>query len=63
VARKKKKAGRKPLPDGEAKDATLRVRIRPDDRGKMAVHALADGLDLSEWVRRVLLEKLKEREP
>jgi len=52
--RKPKKAGRPPLPKGDAKAVFLRVRITPDERKAIEVKAKTGNQSVSEWIRKVL---------
>jgi predicted HicB family RNase H-like nuclease len=52
---KKRKAGRPPLPNGQAKGRTVQVRFMPDDYRVVAAAAKASKKSLSEWVRGVLI--------
>ncbi len=49
-----KKAGRPPLPKGEAKAGTLRVRVTPDELRAYEAHSKAKKQSVSEWIRSTL---------
>jgi len=49
---KRKKAGRPPLPKGEAKKGTLRVRVTPEELRAYKTKAGKQGI--SEWARSTL---------
>ena len=48
---KPKKAGRPPLPKGDAKVVMLRVRVTPDERLAIEKAAKANNQTVSEWLR------------
>ena len=48
---KKPKAGRPPLPKGDAKAVMLRVRVTPEERKAIAALAKASKQTVSEWLR------------
>jgi predicted HicB family RNase H-like nuclease len=52
--KKAKKAGRPPLPKGEAKAETLRIRVTPDEMRTYEGHAKAKKQSISEWIRSTL---------
>ncbi len=51
---KPRKAGRPPLPEGNAKATMLRVRVTPDERLALEAAAIANGQTVSEWIRSTL---------
>ena len=51
---KPKKAGRPPLPEGEAKIGTLRIRVTPDELLAIESMAKARKQTVSEWIRSTL---------
>jgi len=51
---KKAKAGRPPLPKGEAKAGTLRVRVTPDELRAYERSAKGKKQTVSEWARSTL---------
>jgi hypothetical protein len=56
---KKARAGRPPLPKGDAKGVMLRVRITPDERLAFEVAAKASNQTVSEWVRSILIPAIR----
>ncbi len=56
MSRQKKirKAGRPPLPKGDAKVATLRVRVTAHELHTYESHATAKKQSISEWIRSTL---------
>ena len=52
--RKTKKAGRPPLPKGEAKVGTLRIRVTPDELRAIEARAKSAKQTVSEWIRSTL---------
>lgn len=52
--------GRPRLPDGSARYSYLRVRVSDRERGLIQKSAEADGLSVSEWVRKKLLADLPD---
>jgi len=52
--KQKRKAGRPPLPKGQAKQGTLRVRVTPDELRAIEVQADAKKQTVSEWIRSTL---------
>ena len=54
VKTKPRKVGRPKLPKGEAKGKIVPVRFSPEDLKRIAARAKADGLTVSEWIRRTL---------
>jgi hypothetical protein len=52
--KKTKKAGRPPLPKGEAKIGTLRVRVTPEELRTIERKAKAVKRTVSEWIRSTL---------
>src|ERR1700690_3891703 len=53
--RKARKAGRPPLPKGDAKVGTLRVRVTPNELKAIESAAKAKKQSVSEWIRSTLL--------
>jgi uncharacterized protein (DUF1778 family) len=51
---KARKAGRPPLPKGNAKNETLRVRVTPDELKTIEAAAKSKRQSASEWIRRTL---------
>jgi hypothetical protein len=51
---KSRKAGRPPLPKGEAKVGTLRIRVTPDELRAIESKANAKKESVSEWIRSTL---------
>jgi predicted HicB family RNase H-like nuclease len=51
---KPRKAGRPPLPEGNAKATMLRVRVTPDERAALEAAAKASNQTISEWIRSTL---------
>lgn len=51
---KARKAGRPPLPKGEAKIGTLRIRVTPDELRAIEASAKTKKLSVSEWIRSTL---------
>jgi hypothetical protein len=51
---KPKKAGRPPLPKGNAKSVMLRVRVTLDERLAIETVARANSQTTSAWIRRTL---------
>ena len=56
---KPRKAGRPPLPKGDAKAVMLRVRVTPDERLAIAGKAKASKQTPSEWIRSALSAALE----
>jgi predicted HicB family RNase H-like nuclease len=54
---KTKKAGRPPLPKGEAKVGTLRIRVTPYELRAIELKAKAAKQTVSEWIRGTLNAK------
>ena len=52
--KKAKKAGRPPLPKGEAKQGTIRVRVTPDELRAIEAKAKIAKQTVSEWIRSTL---------
>jgi hypothetical protein len=48
---KPKRAGRPPLPEGNAKAVMLRVRVTADERAAIGKAAKAKNQTVSEWLR------------
>jgi predicted HicB family RNase H-like nuclease len=51
---KARKAGRPPLPKGEAKVGTLRIRVTPDELRAIESKAKSKKQSVSEWIRSTL---------
>jgi len=51
---KKAKAGRPPLPKGQAKAGTLRVRVTSEELAQIEAKAKAGKQTVSEWIRSTL---------
>jgi predicted HicB family RNase H-like nuclease len=51
---KPRKAGRPPLPKGDAKGVMLRVRITPEDRKIIEAKARTGNQSVSQWIRSTL---------
>ena len=49
-----RKAGRPPLPKGQAKAGTLRVRVTPEELRAIEGEARAKKQTVSEWIRSTL---------
>lgn len=45
------KRGRPKLPDGQAKESQLNLRLQDSEREKIQAAAAKDGVEVSEWVR------------
>lgn len=54
IQKKAKKAGRPPLPKGQAKAGTLRVRVMPAELQAYEVTARKSKQTVSEWARSTL---------
>ena len=52
--KKPSKAGRPPLPKGDAKEVMLRVRVTAEERTVFKKLAKASDQSVSEWIRSVL---------
>jgi len=52
--KKTRKAGRPPLPKGDAKVGTLRVRVTPDELRTIKSQAKVKKQSVSEWIRSAL---------
>jgi hypothetical protein len=59
---RKRGRGRPKFPAGEAKRASVHVRLRPEELARMRAAARAAGLTLSIWIRTRLLEGLEKSE-
>jgi predicted HicB family RNase H-like nuclease len=53
-SKKPRKAGRPPLPKGQAKVGTLRIRVTPDELRAIELAAKGKKLSTSEWIRSML---------
>ena len=51
---KAKKAGRPPLPKGDAKDETLRIRVTPNELRAIESAARGKKQSVSGWIRSTL---------
>jgi hypothetical protein len=51
---KTRKAGRPPLPKGNAREGTLRVRVTPDELRQFELAAKASRHSVSKWIREGL---------
>lgn len=49
-----RKAGRPPMPKGQAKHGTLRVRVTPDELRAIETASKAKKQSVSEWIRSTL---------
>jgi mobilization protein NikA len=58
---KAKKAGRPPLPKGQAKVGTLRIRVTPDELRAIESAAKAKKQSTSEWIREAIMGRNVER--
>jgi len=56
-SKKARKAGRPPLPKGQAKGRIVPVRFAADDLRRIASAAKANKQSLSEWIRSTLIAK------
>ena len=54
MPKKARKAGRPPMPKGQAKHGTLRVRVTPDELRAIEVAAKGKKQSVSEWIRSTL---------
>ena len=52
---KQPKIGSPKLPKGEAKSEMVRARVTPMEYRAVEAAAITDGLDLSEWVRSIIV--------
>jgi predicted HicB family RNase H-like nuclease len=52
--KKTRKAGRPPMPKGQAKAGTLRVRVTPEELREIESKARAANQSVSEWIRSKL---------
>jgi hypothetical protein len=55
---KPRKAGRPPLPKGDAKEIMLRVRITPNELMAVETAAKKGNQTVSEWVRSKLVKEV-----
>ena len=55
---KPRKAGRPPLPKGNAKAVMLRVRVTPEERKAIEAIAKASKQTVSEWLRSKLAAEI-----
>jgi hypothetical protein len=53
-SKKPRKAGRPPLPKGQAKIGTLRIRVTPQELRAIEDSAKSQRLSVSEWIRSTL---------
>lgn len=51
---KRRKAGRPPLPKGQAKAGTLRVRVTPEELRAIESKARAKKQTVSDWIRSTI---------
>jgi predicted HicB family RNase H-like nuclease len=56
--KKPKKAGRPPLPKGDAKAEFLRIRVTPDELRAIELEAKSKKKSVSEWIRSTLYAAL-----
>ncbi len=56
---KPKRAGRPPLPKGNAKGVMLRVRITADEQKAIAAKAKIKQISVSQWIRSTLSAALE----
>ena len=56
---KPKRAGRPPLPKGDAKAVMLRVRVTADERTAIRMAAKAGKQTASQWIRNVLASAIE----
>ena len=59
MRKKEVKAGRPPLPKGEAKAIVLQSRVQPGEKSAYQKAAKSAGMDLSTWIRRTLNQAIK----
>jgi uncharacterized protein (DUF1778 family) len=52
--KKPRKAGRPPLPKGDARDAMIRIRVTVDESKAIDAAAKAKKQTVSEWIRSTL---------
>ena len=52
--KKPKKAGRPPLPKGDARAAFLRIRVTPEELQDIKLEAKSKKQSVSEWIRSAL---------
>ena len=60
--KKAKKAGRPPLPNGQAKAGTLRVRVTPLELKGIESAARSKKQTVSEWIRGTLMTAIEARQ-
>ena len=53
------KLGRPKIPKSDRKGKITGVRFTPDERRTIDTAALSEGLELSKWIRKTLLEAAK----
>jgi hypothetical protein len=59
VAQKRiSKLGRPKLPKGEARTETIRARVTKEEREVIEAVAKAEGKDVSEWMRGLILQRV-----
>ncbi len=58
MPKKRTKAGRPPLPKGNARAGMLRVRVTPEELRTIELRAKANKQTVSEWIRSTLNAKL-----
>jgi predicted HicB family RNase H-like nuclease len=56
--KKAKKAGRPPLPKGQAKAGTLRIRVTPEELHAIKLEAKSKKKSVSDWIRNTLYAAL-----
>jgi predicted HicB family RNase H-like nuclease len=56
--KKAKKAGRPPLPKGDARAAFLRIRVTPEELQDIKLEAKSKKKSVSEWIRKALYDAL-----
>lgn len=59
-AKKTVKPGRPELPKGEALEKVIQSRVQPSEFKSFEKAAKAEGLKLSEWVRKTLKEAVQK---
>jgi hypothetical protein len=57
---KKRKAGRPPLPKGQAKAIITPIRFQEEEKATFERAAIKAGLTFSEWVRQTLRSAVNE---
>ena len=59
MPKQRKRAGRPRLPEGNAKEVMLRVRITPDERKAIESKAKTGRVSVSQWIRSILSAALE----